>query len=1014
MAAELPGDTTETTTGTTSIPTPTNPPADPITPLPESETEETIHLTPQQLRVLRYLARRHMRNIRVSKRQHFKSNESAATHENNKPEAAHEPVQAHAALPNTPPPVEVSHLSTQPLTGITHLKTQPLTSVTHLKTQPLQTKVTPILAASAPAPVAAPIATPQQLSVVLAMPEPASEPPVPASSQIAIASQLNGSTAPSQQENTSLSSSQTHGLLPTQLEPMEPLKPDTRHNAAVGFRRASHFPHHTLATEARRKRRHRKLMLRHLSRKHMRQVRVNEHLSGRRLWINIASSILALLAVLFSLLGTGAYVGYKFVNSTQQTYGHSLLTLRDLLPLDNLKIFDSKGILIGQLTDNGIHTTVKFDQVAPNLINATVATEDKDFWNNSGVDLTGIIRAAITNLQNGRVVEGGSTITQQLIKNLIVGNETTYIRKLEEIILAPQLNTMYSKSDILEMYLNSIYYGHQAYGIDAAATVYFGLQDTPRRTAAQQLDLAQAAMLAGLPSNPSQYDPALHFQAATQRFETVLSLMVSQGYITRVQAQDAIREEQSPHFLKTAVNLQNRAPHFDELVLEQLQQMFHLTRSNLSRSGMQVYTTLDISLQDKIQKIMQQHIAELRDTHHVTNAAEVLIDFHTGAIISLLGSIDYNDASIDGQFDVATAYRQPGSSFKPYVYVTAFAQGASPGQAIDDAPITLSVPDSNPPTFSPSNYDLRFHGHMTLRCALQNSLNVPAVKVLQHVGINNAMQTAYNMGITSYEGTPGYSLVLGGLGIRLIDHTSAMGVFANGGVRVPYYGINKVVSGSTGKVLFQHQFTPGKQVISPQLAYMMTNVLSDNTSRIPEFFDCNVLQLYSNSQQDCYEGNRGTVRPAAAKTGTTQNFRDNWTVGYTTDYVMGVWAGNNDNSPMIDVTGVQGAAPIWHDSMLLAEQGHPIRNFTNPGGLVRATVTYPDGVETTDLYLPGTVPHFSSTPTSDPTGSPTSNPTPQPGGNPAGPVPSSYCPGDYTFAFAPPAGNASPPGTGWW
>jgi membrane peptidoglycan carboxypeptidase len=445
-------------------------------------------------------------------------------------------------------------------------------------------------------------------------------------------------------------------------------------------------------------------------------------------------------------------------------------------------------------------------------------------------------------------------------------------------------------------------------------------------------------------------------------------------------------------------------------VLEQLQQMFHLKRSDLSRSGMQVYTTLNISLQDKIQKIMQQHVAELRATHHVTNAAEVLIDFHTGAIISLLGSIDYNNASIDGQFDVATAYRQPGSSFKPYVYVTAFAQGASPGQAIDDAPTTLSVPDSNPPTFSPSNYDLKFHGHMTLRCALQNSLNVPAVKVLQHVGINNAMQTAYNMGITSYEGTPGYSLVLGGLGIRLIDHTSAMGVFANGGVRVPYYGINKIVSGSTGKVLFQHQFKPGKQVISPQLAYTVTNVLSDNTSRIPEFYDCNVLQLYSNSQQDCYEGNRGPVRPAAAKTGTTQNFRDNWTVGYTSDYVMGVWAGNDDNSPMIDVTGVQGAAPIWHDSMLLAEKGHPVRNFTNPGGLVRATVTYPDGVETTDLYQPGTVPHFSSTPTAGPT----SSPTPEPGGNPSGPVPPSYCPSDYTFAFAPPAGNTPPPDAGWW
>src|SRR5438876_9937746 len=191
-----------------------------------------------------------------------------------------------------------------------------------------------------------------------------------------------------------------------------------------------------------------------------------------------------------------------------------------------------------------------------------------------------------------------------------------------------------------------------------------------------------------------------------------------------------------------------------------------------------------------------------------------------------------------------------------------------------------------------------------------------------------------------------------------------MGVFANGGVRVPYFDINKLVSGNTGTVLYQHKLDARTQVISPQLAYMMTNVLSDNTDRIPEFYDCNVLQLYANSQQDCWNGNRGVVRPAAAKTGTTNDFRDNWTVGYTTDYVMGVWAGNDDNSPMIDVSGITGAAAIWHDSMLVAEQGHPIQDFVNPGGLVSATVTYPDGVKTTDLFLPGTVPTFAETPTS--------------------------------------------------
>jgi membrane peptidoglycan carboxypeptidase len=782
-------------------------------------------------------------------------------------------------------------------------------------------------------------------------------------------------------------------------------------------------PHSTLLVDAVRKQRLRKILLRRYSRKQLRAARVIERRTNQRLWITIASTVLALLVVLLSVGSTAGYVGYRFVHTTQITFQHSVVTLHDLLPLDNLKMYDSKGVLIDQLTDNGIHTTVTFDQIAPVMQDATVATEDKSFWSNQGVDVVSIIRALLANLENGRVVEGGSTITQQLIKNLIVGNQPTIVRKLEEIILAPQINNDYTKKDILTMYLNSIYYGNQAYGIDAAATVYFGLQDKPGHSAASQLDIAQSAMLAGLPSNPTLFDPFAHPQTAMKRFETVLDLMVAQGYISTADKYDAIHEEQGKNFFMTAATVQNRAPHFANFVLAQLQKMFHMkNRSDLSRSGMVVYTTLDISLQDKIQKIMQQHIAELRDAHHLTNAAEVLIDFHTGAITSMLGSIDYNNASIDGQFDVTQAYRQPGSSFKPYVYVTAFQQGASPAQAIDDQPITIPIPGSNPSTFTPTNYDNKFHGHMTLRCALQNSLNVPGVKVLQHAGIDNAMQTAYNMGITSYQGTPGYSLVLGGLGIRLIDHTSAMGVFANGGVRVPYYAINKVVSGSTGTVLYQHQLDAGTQVISPQLAYMMTNVLSDNTDRIPEFYDCNVLQLYANSQQDCWNGNRGVVRPAAAKTGTTNDFRDNWTVGYTTDYVMGVWAGNDDNSPMINVSGISGAAPIWHDSMVLAEQGHPIQDFTNPGGLVSATVTYPDGVSTTDLFLPGTVPTFAETPTPAPTsdngGTPTpgpgDTPTPVPGGNPTQPLPNAYCPASYSFAFPPPPDNVTAVDAGWW
>jgi len=334
----------------------------------------------------------------------------------------------------------------------------------------------------------------------------------------------------------------------------------------------------------------------------------------------------------------------------------------------------------------------------------------------------------------------------------------------------------------------------------------------------------------------------------------------------------------------------------------------------------------------------------------------VLMDQHTGAIISLLGSLDYNNNSIGGKFDVATqGWRQPGSSFKPYVYALAMqSKGTSPAQAVNDVQTRFPDPGSVMGDFEPKNYDLKYHGPMTLRCALQNSLNIPAVRVLQQVGINNAVDKAKEMDL-SYEGTPGLSMVLGGLSVHLLDHVSAFGSFGNNGVHVPYYAVQKIEYMSTGKVI-EHQQTQGKQVFSPQTAYMISNVLSDNQSRLPEFFDCNQLQLYSNSEQSCYGGDRGTVRPAAAKTGTTNNFRDNWTLGYTTDYVMGVWAGNNDNTPMSDgTTGVVGAAPIWHDSMLLAEQGKPIRDFSVPGGLVRTTATI-DGITSTDWFYSDKVP----------------------------------------------------------
>ena len=694
-------------------------------------------------------------------------------------------------------------------------------------------------------------------------------------------------------------------------------------------------------------RRRKRLLLQHLSRKHMRQGRVEVQRTSNRFWGLIFAIATVIMILFVAITGGGAYAAYSFYADTQTQYATQVLDLRNLMPGDNLKMYDRNGILIGQDLQDGKKTEVPLKQISPWLVQATVDTEDKGFWTNPGIDVTRILQAAIDDLKSNRVIAGGSTITQQLIKNLVLTKDQNLQRKLQEVALVPDINNHYSKSDILEMYINSNNYGETAYGPEAAAQFYFGLEDQGDKSAAAQLDLAQAATLAGIPNAPSLYDPLQHPESAFGRLQVVLNAMLNNHDITLVQKLDALDEARQPGFFKVSTSFGNRAPHFYHFVLDELKQQYHMDDHQIARSDMKVYTTLDINLQDKIQKIAQNQIASLAGLN-ISNAAEVLIDFHTGAILSMLGSIDYNNTAIDGQYNVALSYRQPGSSFKPYVYVAAFSNGISPGQGIADQPLSIRVSDTE--VFTPQDADGQFHGQMTIRCALQNSFNIPAVRTLQYVGIDKAMQMAQNMGIESYTGTPGYSLVLGGLGVRLLDHTSAYGTFANGGVHVPYYGVEKVVFASQNRV-DQHKADPGTRVISPQLAYMMTNVLSDNVARSHEFGKCSMLYLFSNSQNACYGGNPGTIRPAAAKTGTTNDFRDNLTMGYTTDYVMGVWSGNDNNSPMNTVTGVTGAAPIWHLGMLAAEEGHPIRDFPIPSGLKKAPMVYPDGVYSTDLFL---------------------------------------------------------------
>ena len=689
---------------------------------------------------------------------------------------------------------------------------------------------------------------------------------------------------------------------------------------------------------------------RHLKRKRLRRsyqlYAATDRLGTRWSMLPMAFVILALVVVVGSLL-----VGYaSFTEAVGLRYQGAITTLADILPKDSLRMYDTHGTLIYEAVDQGLQLSEPFNAISPNLVHAEIAIEDHSFWTNPGYDITGIVRAALSDLSHGHIVAGGSTITQQLIKNAAVGNEDTITRKLEELILAPQATRSYTKQQIMDMYLNTTYYGTMAYGAEAAAFAYFDLHDTSKATAAAQLDIAQAAMLAGIPQNPTLYNPFLHPQATFLRMEAVLNQMYSQGFITPVQERQALSEALSPQFLHPVIVTNTLAPHFVSYALGELTTILHVKLSDLSRSGLVVSTTLDLPLQNKILTIAQQNVAALSTTHHLTDAAEVLIDFHNGNILVLLGNINPNNPQY-GQFDVATqGYRQPGSAFKPFVYATAFMQGLGPGMPVLDVPTSFPMCCGLPP-YAPHNYDLGYHGLISIRAALQNSFNIPGVKVLYKAGVSASLHTAQEMGIGSYDGTPNYTMVLGTLGVHLLDMTSAYGVFANRGVRVLPHTIDTV--SDTQRHVLYHFDPVGQRVLSPQVAYLMTNVLSDNQARTYEFGECSALYLYTNTQTQCYQGNPGTVYPSAVKTGTSQNFADNWTVGYSADYVMGVWAGNNDNSPMLGVIGVTGAGPIWHEGMLLAEQRHKPTNFTIPSGVVKRTVSYPEGLTTSDWYIKG-------------------------------------------------------------
>lgn len=611
-----------------------------------------------------------------------------------------------------------------------------------------------------------------------------------------------------------------------------------------------------------------------------------------------------------------------------------------------IKIWDrNKTLLYESAGTTGRKIPITFNKLPSNLINAAIASEDESFWTNPGVDFKAIIRAAVIDLKTGRIVSGASTITQQLARASIISPQQlqsrSIFRKVREILIALRLSVSYSKKDILTKYFNQMYFGNLAYGIQAASLTYFSKDSS-------QLSLAESAFLVGLLSSPDSRNPYVNIKEAKQRQNEVLALMFKDGYISKEQMEEAKKEQ----LTLTAKQTDIKAPHFVHYVLEEL--------GNLEigqGQGINVYTTLDYPTFELSETIASLWVNRLRDQHDLSNAALVLINNSTGEILDMLGGIDYFDASNSGQVNMATALRQPGSALKPVTYATAFMQGFTPATLIYDVKKVYKTKKGE--GFTPNNYDGRFHGLVLAREALASSFNLPAVEMLNRVGIGNFLKVARDLGITTFNQEDRYdlSLTLGGGEVKLLDLTNVFASFARSGESKEPFAIEQVVTDG-GKVLYKHEDKNGVQVLGTkgkQVAYLISNILSDPKARIPGFGEKNPLVLSV---------------PAAVKTGTTTDWHDNWTVGYTPDYTVGVWVGNNDNHAMRDITGVVGAAPIWNQFFEEFLKGKPSQQFIRPDGIKTVEICnisgkLPDNLCTersTELFVDGTEPQTVSHP----------------------------------------------------
>lgn len=580
------------------------------------------------------------------------------------------------------------------------------------------------------------------------------------------------------------------------------------------------------------------------------------------------------------------------------------------------KIFDRTGeIVLYDIHGDVKRTVVALDEVSENLVKATIAVEDKDFYKHNGVQISAIARAIINNLRSGNILggQGGSTITQQVIKNALLTTDKKISRKIKEWVLAPRLEKILTKDEILQIYLNEVPYGGNVYGIEEAALRFFGKQ-------ARDLSLAESAYLAALPQAPTYYSPyGNNIDDLDVRKNYVLDQMFKAGFIGEGEMNEA---------KNTQVDFQKqeefgiRAPHFVMFIREQLEKEFG--RDVVEEGGLRVITTLNWEMQERAEEIVHRHVlgdegfAGIEERYNASNGSIVATDPQSGDILVMVGSRDYFDEEIDGNFNVATAERQPGSSFKPFVYAEAFNKGYKPDTVVFDLPTEFSaVCASGGPCYNPVNYDDAFRGPISLRDALAQSINVPAVKVLYLAGLRDALNLAKKMGIGTLTNPDQYglTLVLGGGEVRPIDMASAYGVFAADGIKYPQRSILRIED-REGNILFDNEDNRPDRVLSENTARMISDVLSDNVARTPTFGTASPLFFPG------YE--------VAAKTGTTNDYRDTWIVGYTPNISVAAWAGNNDNSPMEKRTAGFIVSPMWNEFMQFVLEKVERASFMRP------------------------------------------------------------------------------------